>query len=274
MPESDWSIEIIRRPKPGFPFRTALFDFDGTVSLIREGWQGIMIPYFTEVVMETPGAGGYDAERVNVTDFVDMLTGKQTIFQCIRLDEEVVKRGGEKRDPLFYKNEYLRRLMEKIKDRREGLGNGAAKPDEFLVSGATRLFRALREKGVALYLASGTDEPQVLEEASLLQVNGYFGGNIFGAKDAQTDCSKEMVIRDILERDGLRGNELLSFGDGYVEIELVKNVGGYSVAVATDEKRRKGIDPWKRNRLLAAGADAVIPDFSETDKLMEFLQGR
>ena len=32
----------------------ALFDFDGTISLIREGWQRIMIPMMVEILMETP----------------------------------------------------------------------------------------------------------------------------------------------------------------------------------------------------------------------------
>ena len=54
-----------------------------------------------------------------VTDFVDTLTGKQTIFQCIQLDEEVVKRGGPHREPIIYKNEYLRRLELRIKERKE-----------------------------------------------------------------------------------------------------------------------------------------------------------
>lgn len=55
--------------------------------------------------------------------------------------------------------------------------------------------------------------------------------------------------------------QLVSFGDGYVEIELVAQLGGYTFGVATDEVRRKGINEWKRRRLLSAGADAIIPDF-------------
>ncbi|MDR3173994.1 MAG: hypothetical protein LBU19_07080, partial [Treponema sp.] len=39
-----WSIEVVRREVPRGRFRFAIFDFDGTISLIREGWQQIMIP--------------------------------------------------------------------------------------------------------------------------------------------------------------------------------------------------------------------------------------
>ena len=268
-----WDIEIIRRRKPNFSFKSVLFDFDGTISLIREGWQNIMIPYFTEVIMETKNAGKYEDEKQIVTDFVEKLTGKQTIFQCMQLKDEVIKRGGNPLDAIDYKNEYLRRLMEKIHNRREDLRAKAVDPSVYLVKGSLDFLEALNKKGVDLYLASGTDEPQVLEEARLLGIDKYFGGNIFGAIDAQTDCSKEMVIKDILNKKQIKSEELLSFGDGYVEVELVKNAGGYSVAVATDEKRQKGIDEWKRERLLSAGADAVIPDFTNTNALMEFLFG-
>ena len=48
-------LELIR-PWQGFDIRYALFDFDGTISLIRQGWQDIMIPYFTEVLREKTGS--------------------------------------------------------------------------------------------------------------------------------------------------------------------------------------------------------------------------
>ena len=44
-----FSIETIKEYS-GRGFKCALFDFDGTISLIREGWQKVMIPYFCEVI--------------------------------------------------------------------------------------------------------------------------------------------------------------------------------------------------------------------------------
>jgi hypothetical protein len=58
-----------------------------------------------------------------------------------------------------------------------------------------------------------------------------------------------------------------------VEIEDTKRVGGIAVGVATDEARRTGIDEWKRNRLIEAGADLIVPDFREHERLMAFLWG-
>jgi hypothetical protein len=80
-----------------------------------------------------------------------------------------------------------------------------------------------------------------------------------------------MVIERLLRDNGLRGEELLAFGDGFVEIEEVKRVGGVAVAVASDEVNRRGVDAWKRNRLMQAGADIVIPEYRRHERLLEFL---
>jgi len=266
-----WHMEVIREPPHPAPFRFALFDFDGTVSLIREGWQEVMIPYFIEVLGAAPQAEDEGPIREAVTDFVDRLTGKQTIFQCIRLDEEVRKRGGAPADPGAYKAEYLRRLEEHIKGRVAALENHAD-PEGYLVPGCRELFDVLKARDYQLYLASGTDEDDVLREASLLGITGWFDGHIHGARDNLTDCSKELVIRDIIRENRLTGQELLSFGDGFVEIELVAGIGGYTVGVASDERRRKGVNQHKRARLLEAGADMVIPDFAEAKTLMDYLE--
>lgn len=270
-------LEFIRRPESGRTFRAALFDFDGTLSLIREGWQEVMVPYFVEVLSAAPEAFRESEAELTavVREFVDRLTGKQTIFQCMALDDAVAARGGRRQDPMIYKNEYLRRLYLRINDRLEGLRSGKIAPSELLVRGAEEFLQKLCDMGIALYLASGTDQPAVREEAKLLGVDRYFGEHVYGALDAHaTDCTKELVIRRILSETGLTGEELLSFGDGYVEIELVAGLGGYAVAVATDEKTRAGVDPWKRERLIAAGASAVVPDFAEPDRLADLIRNR
>lgn len=271
--ENDW-LEVINDVTSGRNFKAALFDFDGTLSLIREGWQDVMIPYFCEEFKSSlPCRSENDAE-INelVTSFVNSLTGKQTIFQCQQLKIEIEKRGGVAKEAMYYKNEYLRRLYLRIESRRRGLCDGSVKPEDFLVKGSSDILSALLSKGINIYCASGTDQPQVREEAGFLGLDRYFGENIYGALDEHAEqCSKEVVINRLLKEKNIKGSELLSFGDGFVEIELVKNVGGYAVAVATDEKNRNGVDADKRERLLKAGADAVIPDFENTEILMAHL---
>lgn len=269
--KDEWDMEIIR-PVTGRTFTAALFDFDGTISLIRQGWQEIMIPYFIEVLEATPEAEDHEHIAKVVRDFVDLLTGKQTIFQCMALDDEVVRRGGRHVDPVEYKHEYLRRLEERIADRKAALLAGAD-PSLYRVPGSLELIEALKAKGIRCFLASGTDEKDVKYEAGLLGLENAFDGGIHGAQDYMLECSKELVIRDMIKNEGIRPEDLVSFGDGYVEIELVAKLGGYAVGAATDEDRRRGINDWKRARLTAAGASMIIPDFSETDRLIRYLEG-
>ena len=268
--EDEWGIEILRHPRS--QFRCALFDFDGTLSLIRQGWQEIMIPYFAEVLRAAPDAESPEEVDAIVTEFVDKLTGKQTIFQCIQLRDEVVRRGGENTDPALYKAEYLRRLNVHIADRVQALRNGDD-PEKYLVPGSAAFLELLRASGYDLYLASGTDEADVREEARLLGLDRWFGERSYGARDNMTTCSKQAVIEQIVADNDLAGSDLVGFGDGFVEIELVSGMGGYAVGVATDEVRRMGINQHKRTRLLAAGAAAIIPDFADAGRLSAFLAG-
>lgn len=269
-PDPYWKIEVIHDDVKRGKFKSAIFDFDGTLSLIREGWQGVMIPYFVEVLKATPLAEDEESIKRCVTDFVDLLTGKQTIYQAIQLAEEVKKRGGVPLDPLEYKREYNRRLMERIRHRIEGLKSGKNAPEDMVVPGTFELLTALKEKGLVLYLASGTDEPYVLDEARSLGIDVFFDG-IYGAQDQYKLFSKAKVIQYMIEKHHLSGDELLGFGDGFVEIENVKSAGGLAVGVASDEVRRAGINQWKRNRLINAGADIIIPDYRKTQDIIDYL---
>jgi phosphoglycolate phosphatase len=266
-----WNIEQIS----GFPergrFKSALFDFDGTISLIRQGWQNIMKPYFFDVLSAVRG-DETDKEIMDcVHDFVDLNTGKQTIYQCIALAEEVAKRGGQPLDPQQYKDEYHRRLMENIGHRIDGLESGRLNPADMVVPGSFELLKALRARGLTLYLASGTDEQYVLNEARLLGVDRYFNGGLYGAQADLSLFSKKMIVDKIIQTHELHGCELIGFGDGYVEIENVKEAGGFAVGVASDEEHRQGVDEWKRNRLINAGAHVIIADYSENGKLLDYI---
>jgi phosphoglycolate phosphatase-like HAD superfamily hydrolase len=263
-----FTLEVIHRSAPPVPPKAAILDFDGTISLIREGWQQVMIPLFIEVLAETPGGKKEVPAELEhaVREFVDLLTGKQTIYQCIQLAEEVTQRGGTPLEPLEYKHEYHRRLLQRIQHRLEALKSGSD-PKEHLVPGSYDLLQTLRQHGLIVYLASGTDEVFVKEEADLLRVTDYFNGGVYGAQDNHKTFSKAMVIQRIISENKLQGPELIGFGDGYVEIQNVHDIGGYAIGVATNESERSGIDEWKRNRLIGAGADLIIPDYSDINQL-------
>jgi phosphoglycolate phosphatase len=264
-------IEIINRHIERGHIRFALFDFDGTISLIREGWQGVMIPMMVEILLETPDHES-EAELTHVvTEFVTRLTGKQTIYQMIQLAAEVEKRGGTPWEPLDYKHTYLERLWTRIEDRVAHLKAGRYSPQDMTVSGALDLLAALCARDITCYLASGTDRPYVLDEAGALGLPRFFDDRIYGALEDYTNFSKRMVIERILRENHLAGPELVAFGDGFVEIEDTKAVGGIAVGVARNEATRQGLDEWKRDRLIQAGADLIIPDFRQHNALVTYL---
>jgi phosphoglycolate phosphatase len=266
-------MEIVRPDVPRGQFRSVLFDFDGTLSLIREGWPQVMIPLMVEVLRQTGTAESEAELACIVEDFVMRLNGRQTIYQMIHLAEEVGLRGGQPEDPLVYKHRYHDRLLARIQDRLDALASGRAAPADWTVPGSHATLDALCRRGLTLYLASGTDLVYVRQEAELLSLTQYFGPRIHGAVDDYRSFSKRKVIEKILTENRLHGQELLGFGDGFVEIEEIKRVGGVAVGVASDETNRQGVNAWKRTRLLAAGADVVIGDYRNHSQLLDFLLG-
>ena len=267
-------IEILNPDLPRGPKPFALLDFDGTVSLIREGWQQVMIPMMVDLLEDYAWPDETREQRYAVVhEFVTVLTGKQTIYQMIRFAEEIEARGGTPLTPLEYKEIYLDLLWEQIKDRVHGLEEGRLAPADFVVPGALEMLAALHERGTRIFLASGTDEPNVIHEATLVGAAQYAQGQIYGATADLFNCSKAMVIERLIRENDLRGDQFMGYGDGFVEIEETKQVGGVAVGVATDEKHRGGLDEWKRTRLMGVGADLIIPDFEEHEALLAYLWG-
>ncbi|MGC8760444.1 MAG: HAD family hydrolase [Bryobacteraceae bacterium] len=253
--------------------RVALFDFDGTLSLIRSGWFDVMVPMMVETLRELNTGETEEELEALVREYVYRLTGKQTIYQMIELARQVELRGGRPEDPLVYKYRYLDRLHARIRHRLEELETGAAPPEKYLVPGSRELLELLRGRGMTLYLASGTDQQFMRREADLLGLTPYFNGGVFGALDDYRSFSKKILIERIIGRAECSGDEILAFGDGYVEIENVKAVGGVAVGVATDEPECRRVDEWKRQRLIAAGADYIIPNYLCLDELKRCLFG-
>jgi phosphoglycolate phosphatase len=264
------SVEIVRDVERGH-LRHVLFDFDGTLSLIRDGWQDEIVPLMVEVLEATGTRETRTELEACVTDFVDRLTGKQTIYQMLRLVDEIRKRGGTPSDAAEYKAEYYRRLQPRIDARIARLRAATVTREELLVDGSLGMLDGLRKRGVSLYLASGTDERYVHEEVGALGLTGYFDGGIFGAVAEYKTFSKALVIRRIIETHRLRGPALLVVGDGFVEIENGREVGAITLGVYTEEHNHYHLNADKRERLLNAGADLLAPDFRDHEALLGYL---
>jgi len=227
-----------------------------------------MVPMMVGILLDLK-SGETEAElRAVVEDFVWRLTGKQTMYQMVAFADEISKRGGTPLDPLEYKKMYLDGLHERIHYRLDELRRQQVSPEKYLVPGARALLEALQARGLRLYLASGTDQQYMREEAGLLDVSRYFDGRVYGALDDYKSFSKKILIQRLIADSEFQGREFLGFGDGYVEIENVKEVGGVAVGVATAEPECRVVDEWKRERLAGVGADFIVPNFLCRDELL------
>jgi phosphoglycolate phosphatase-like HAD superfamily hydrolase len=245
------------------PVGTVIFDFDGTISTLRHGWEGVMAPLFIELLGEE--------SKEAVEAYIDDSTGIQTIFQMKWLAEQVKLKHGSAKDPWEYKAEYNRRLMETVSRRRFALSNGSAQREEYLIAGSVALLEALSEMGIKMYVASGTDDHDVKAEVEALGLNSYFS-KIAGAPAGLENCAKEDVIRGLL-KSGIKGENLAVVGDGKVEIMVGKTNGARTLGVASNEEARHGINPVKEERLIKAGADVIVGDFLNLQDLMKFFKG-
>ncbi len=259
--------------------RHAVFDTDGTISTLREGWERIMAPVMIKAILgdrpETADERLYRKVQQRVLEYIDKSTGIQTLVQMEALVEMVREFGlvppERIRDRFGYKRIYNEALMQMVGARTARFQRGQLGVEDFTIKGAVDFLRALRERGVTLYLASGTDHADVVAESTALGYADLFNGGIYGAGGDITDCSKKMVIDRIMTEHHLRGPELAVFGDGPVELRESRKRDGLAIGVASDELRRHGLNPDKRTRLIKAGAHLIIPDFSQKEGLLKLL---
>lgn len=257
----------------------AVFDHDGTISSLRQGWEEVMEPIMIQSILgaqyESIDAKSYERVRARSLKFIQDTTGIQTIYQMEGLVNLVREYGYVPEDQILdkfqYKEIYNDGLMEMVNKRTAKLLAGELDPDDFIMKGAVHFLKALKDRGVKLFLASGTDVDDVKNEARMLGYQDLFDGGIYGALKDYTKFSKKMIIEKIIKDNNLEGNELAVFGDGPDEIREGRRAGGVSVGITSNELQRFGHNPLKRPRLVRAGAQLLIPDFSQHQKLISLL---
>ncbi|MDP6125250.1 MAG: HAD family hydrolase, partial [Candidatus Latescibacteria bacterium] len=244
-------IEIVNEKAPRGDFEYALFDFDGTISVLREGWPEIMAPLMVEMVSgDQPPPEGIGKR---VEEFIDETTGIQTILQMEGLVEMVREYGlvpeDEIKDAQGYKAIYNERLLKPVYARRDKLTSGdpSYTLEQATMAGSLDFLKKLSERGLTLILASGTDREYVLEEAKITTAAQYFNGGMFGALKTFEEYSKDKVIKQILADFDLQGGQLMVFGDGPVELRNAKDNGAVAVGVASDEVACRGWNMDKRD---------------------------
>ena len=265
-------INIINEVQRG-RFKHVLFDFDGTVSLLREGWQLVMGPLMVEIIRGESSESCPEIEE-EVREYIEDSTGIQTILQMEHLVEMVRahRRVHENKilDAQGYKKIYNDRLMERVNERIAKLERGELTPEDVTLRGALDFLERLSQKNVTMYIFSGTDRDDVRNEARLVGVAAYFQ-EIWGALREYKDYNKEMVLKEIIAKNDLHGSEVLIVGDGPVEIRNAKANDCVSIGVASDEIAGHGWNMEKYPRLVNAGADIMIPDFADGPALIDYL---
>jgi rfaE bifunctional protein kinase chain/domain len=273
-------FEIITNLREDFKANHIIFDHDGTISVLREGWELIMERMMAKAILgekfESASESLYLETLNQIRIFIDKTTGIQTLRQMQGLIEMVREFGcvpeDEIKDEFAYKEIYNDALMEMVGLRVEKLRQGELARDDFLIKNAFNLVERLYKKGIKLYLASGTDQNDVVDEATALGYADFFEGRIYGAVgDVTKEAKRQVLDRIILDigDDVRRG--LVTIGDGPVEIRETQKRGGLSIGIASDEIRRFGLNPRKRKRLIQAGADIIIPDYSQLEALLNLL---
>jgi phosphoglycolate phosphatase-like HAD superfamily hydrolase len=278
LPETE--IEVITSLPIGLRIKHCIFDHDGTLSALREGWEEIMEPMMLRAVLgaeyEKADEALFRQVRESVRRFIDRTTGVQTLVQMKGL-AELVKQFGfvptrEILDEHGYKKIYNVELVERAKSRVEKLISGELDTRDFEIKNATLLLNELHETGIKLYLASGTDQADVVAEAEAMGYAHLFEGRIFGAVGNIHIEAKKLVLEKIIRDQNLQGREFVTFGDGPVELRETQRRGGLCIGVASDEVRRFGLNLSKRRRLIRAGADLIISDYSQLKTLLVVLQ--
>jgi len=256
-----------------------VFDHDGTISTLRQGWEAIMESVMVKSIL---GLGYDTAEGIlyhkvlhSVRNYIDKSTGIQTILQMEALVEMVKEFGfvsnNNIHDKFGYKKIYNDALIGMVNQRMDRFQKGQLNINDFTVKGAVSFLKTLKKRGVKLYLASGTDVEDVRHEAEILGYADLFDGGICGSVGDVSKYSKKMVIGKIISENKLQSSELAVFGDGPVEIRECRKHRGIAVGIASDEIRRHGLDLEKRIRLIKAGAHIIAPDFSQRGKFLKLL---
>lgn len=265
--------ELIRPLQSGHSPRVAVIDFDGTLSLIRSGWVEIMLEIMLDVLRPLRGSNESDEDLTAlVTDIALNLNGRPTVFQMEQMVNSAIERGGRPESPEHYTQLFLVELLAKAKNRIARLLAGEIKPDDLLVPGARAMLEDLSARGVKLTIASGTPQVDVRREAEYLGIAHFFEGRIYGPGDDPRAFAKIDVMRQQLADAAAEGSELLGFGDGSIETQNAKELGGIAIGCATDEANRSGkVENWKRDRLIDAGADVIVADYHNWAHLSELL---
>lgn len=250
----------------------AVFDHDGTISTLRHGWEPVMLEYSMGVIAGDTDLTDEQRQRIaaNIENLINGTTGIQTIRQMMFVADMVRREGlvaeTEILDGAGYKAGYLDRLMVSVRQRIERVRDGSLTVTAATIPGAVDFLDLLCARNVELTLTSGTDEADVKNEADALGYIDKFS-TITGSLGNKIGDAKRVALQRLAEQGVKDG--IVMFGDGPVEIMEARHMGAIAVGIASDESNPGQLCPSKRRRLIRAGADWIVPDFRDGERLLE-----
>lgn len=274
----DTSIEIVEPYRRSLPVKYLMFDHDGTISVLREGWEDLMQPMMIRAIAGEALRDMSSEEQAvlaqKTSQLISQTTGAPTIVQMEGLVELVQREGhvpeADVQSAEFYKAQFLELLDQAVAQRTDQFQREELGIEDFTIKGAVPFLHQAKEAATSLYLASGTDEANVIQEANTLGYGPLFDGGIHGARPDGISA-KRKVLRYLIDEQQARPEEIIVIGDGPSEIREGRKVGALCVGIASDELRRHGLNTAKRERLIRAGAHIIIPDFSQPFALLALL---
>ena len=280
VPETNGNVEIVR-DFDGSSISVALFDFDGTISDERVGWPNLAVANNVAYLMalSSPHINHRQAEAMVLAD-LEATIGVPTYLQMKRLAQMIIDNGyaGPPLNPQMFKDSYNDALVGMVASRRAKLETGELTMDDLRIHGALELLTGLAPRlARGVFLASGSDLSAVTESVEHLGYAEFFPVDRIMAAGSlgPEDDAKEAVIQRLLGEVGIRGEELVTFGDGFPEMLYTYRAGGIAVGVLSrDESHYEHLGHFtveqKRQRLLDAGAHIVVhAPFSNVPALLD-----
>nr|WKN35176.1 PfkB family carbohydrate kinase [Tunicatimonas sp. TK19036] len=271
-------IEIVEEYSRELRVKYVMLDHDGTISVLREGWEDLMQPMMVQSIAgdALPELSSEEQSLLyqKTAQLISQTTGAPTIVQMEGLVELIHREGHVPEETIqsaeFYKERFLELLNDAVGHRIRQFEQGELGEEDFTIKGAISFLHKLKEASVQLFLASGTDEEYVKQEANTLGYGPLFDGGIHGAKPDGISA-KRKVLRYLLDEKQASPEEIIVIGDGPSEIREGRKVGALCVGIASDELRRHGLSTSKRERLIRAGAHIIIGDYSQASSLLSLL---
>jgi len=149
LPDSE--IEIIRKWKNDLHIKYAIFDHDGTISTLREGWELIMAPVMIKAILgdmyKDAPMDVYAKVEERVKEYIDKTTGIQTLVQMVGLVDIVREFGYVPQEKILdghgYKKIYNDDLLQMVKVREQKFAAGELSIEDLTIKGAVPFLQKL-----------------------------------------------------------------------------------------------------------------------------------